>query len=215
MNQHSHNHHAHHRAPRAKWSRRTRAIAGVSAALFVGTAAVAATNWIVGLDSGSSGQGQSRPISNLTVEATASPSPATLLYPGVTGDVVVKITNPNDFPVTVTAVELPDDTTYAAGFTDSALSAPKAGCTTATSKVAWTFAATPGSHVLTDPMTVAANGDPGNPLTVTLTDAATMDLTSPQACSDVYFQMPSLVDVTATGGAATPTVSPATTGWTS
>jgi hypothetical protein len=214
MNQHGQHHHAQHRAA-PHWSRRSRALAGVSAALLVGTAAVAATNWVVGLDNGSSGQGRSHPVSNLTIGATSSPAPGTLLYPGMVGDVVVSITNPNHFPVTVTAVQLPDATTYAAGFTDSDLSQAEVGCTSATSKVTWNYAVTPGLHELTLPVTVAADGEAGNPLVVTLTNAAAMDLTSPQACSDVYFEMPSLVGVAATGGEATPTASPTTTGWTS
>ncbi len=79
-------------------------VLGVAAA---GAVAFAATNWIVGLGSGSSGESQSANVSNLTVTAVASPAAGNLLFPGSAGDVVAKITNPNSFPVTVTAVTLP------------------------------------------------------------------------------------------------------------
>ena len=38
------------------------------------------------------------------------------------GDVVVTISNPNPYPVTITAVQLPTNATYATGYTTSALS---------------------------------------------------------------------------------------------
>ena len=72
--------------------------------------AYAATNWVVGLNAGSSGEGQSATIANLTITAVASPAPGNLLYPGGTGDVVVTIANPNPYPVTITAVQLPANT---------------------------------------------------------------------------------------------------------
>lgn len=71
-------------------------------------------------------------ISNLTITATASPAATNLLHPGGTGDVVVTISNPNAFPVPVTGVNLPTNSTYAAGFSDSSLSTPQAACSAAT-----------------------------------------------------------------------------------
>ena len=87
------------------------------------TAAVAfaATNWTVSLNSGSSGEAQSGDRLNLTIAAVASPAAGNLLFPGGNGDVVATITNPNAVAVTVTAVQLPTNTTYASGFTTSAL----------------------------------------------------------------------------------------------
>ena len=60
-------------------------------------------------------------LADLTITAVASPSPTNILYPGGTGDVVVTITNPNAFPVTITALNLPTNTTYATGYTTSSL----------------------------------------------------------------------------------------------
>ena len=205
---------AQHRRPRtSRWSRRSKVAAAAIGAVMSGAAAFAASNWVVGLNSGSAAEGQSASINNLTITAVASPAATNLLYPGGTGDTVLKVTNPNAFPVTVTAVQLPTNTTYATGYSDSALTSANAGCTSSTSLVSWGFAtATSGSsHTLTSPLTVAANST----LTVTMTNDATMSSSAPAACASTYFSMPSLTGVTATGGAATATTSPATDGWTS
>ena len=180
----------------------------------LGTGAFAATNWIVSLSSGSSGEGQSASITPLTITAVATPVASNLLYPGGSGDVVVTMTNPNPFPVTVTAVQLPTNATYATGYTTSALTSTQTGCLAATpSDVTWNFSTgTSGtSHTLTSPVTVAASGS----LAVTLTDDASMSAAAPAACASTFFSMPSFTGVTATGGAATATPSPATDSWTS
>src|SRR5262249_19289783 len=119
---------------------------------------------------------------------------------------------------TITAVQLPTNTTYAAGYTTSALSVAQAGCAAATpSTVVWNFStgSSGSSHTLTSPLTVGASGAANNPLVVTLTDAAAMGSSAPAACQSTFFSMPALTGVTATGGAATSTVSPAIDGWTS
>jgi hypothetical protein len=186
--------------------------------VLAGAGAYAATNWVVGLNGGSSGEGQSAAISNLTISAVASPSASNLLYPGGNGDVVVTISNPNPYPVTITAVQLPTNATYATGYTTSALTTTQTGCLAATpSGVIWNFStATSGtSHTLTSPLTVAASGQANNPLTVTLGNDASMATTAPAACASTYFSLPSLIGVSASGGAGTATTSPATDGWTS
>lgn len=194
------------------WPLRSKIVTAVIGAALVGTGAYAVTNWIVGLNSGSHGQAQSATVTNLTIAAVATPSPGSLLYPGGSGDVVAKITNPNPYPVTITAVNLPANTTYAAGYSDSALSTPQTGCTSTTSVVSWRYATgTSGtSHTLATSITVGAATD----FTVTFTSTASMDLTSPLACVSTYFSMPSLTGVSATGGEATPTVATTDT-WTS
>lgn len=183
-------------------------------ALIVGAAVVvAATNWTVGLTGGSSGEAQSGTVSNISIAAVASPSATNLLYPGGSGDVVATITNNNAFPVTITGVNLPTNTTYASGFTTSALSTAQTGCSSTTSDVIWNYAtATSGSaHTLTSALTVAANGT----LTVTFTNDASMTSSAPAACENTFFSMPSLTGVVATAGAGTATTSPATDAWTS
>lgn len=198
--------------------RRSKVLGIVLGVVIAAAASYGATNWVVGLSGGSSGEGQSATISNLTITAVASPSPTNLLYPGGTGDVVVTISNPNPYPVTITAVQLPANTSYADGYTTSALSVQQAGCIASTpSDVTWNYATGSGgtSHTLTTPLTVAASGQANNPLTVTFTSDASMALSAPAACVNTYFSMPPLTGVTATGGAATATTSPATDSWTS
>lgn len=194
------------------WSRRTKIISAVIGAILAGSTAYAVTNWTVGLATGSSGQAQSASVANLTVVALASPSPTNVLFPGSTGDVVAKITNPNGFPVTITGVNLPTNTTYAGGFVDSGLATAQSGCTSTSSLVSWSYAtATTGSaHTLTTPITLAANSNQ----TITFTNDATMASTAPAACENTYFSMPSLTGVAATGGSATAT-SFITDSWTS
>jgi hypothetical protein len=186
---------------------------GLLGMALVGGAAYGVTNWVVGLSGGSSAQGQAASVSNLSVSAVSSPSPSNLLYPGATGDVVVTITNPNVFPVTITGVDLPTSTTYATGYSSASLTGAISGCSASNSDVSWTFATgTSGSaHALTTSLTVAASGS----LTVTLTNDASMSTSAPAACESAYFSMPSFTGIVATGGAATATPSPATDAWTS
>jgi hypothetical protein len=201
-----------------RWSLRTKVISGVIGAVLAGGTAFAVTNWTVGVAGGSSGQAQSATVSNLTITAVAAPAPTNLLFPGGTGDVVITIANPNPFPVTITAVNLPTNTTYATGYTTSALTTTQAGCLAATpSDVVWNFASSTSgsSHTLTTPLTVGASGAANNPLVVTLTNDASMTAAAPAACENTYFSMPSLTAIAATGGAATSTTTPATSSWTS
>ena len=206
------------RGKAGRWSTRMKVVSAVCGCLLVAAGAYAATNWVVGLNSGSSGEGQSATIANLTITAVATPAPGNVLFPGGTGDVVVTIANTNSYPVTITAVNLPTNATQAGGFTTSALSTAQTGCSTTTSGVTWNFAtATSGSShtLLSTGVTVGASGAANNPLVVTLTNDALMASTSPAACANTFFSMPALTGITATGGAGTSTTSPATSGWTS
>jgi len=188
------------------------------AATLAGGGVFATTNWSLGLNAGSDGAGQSANVTNLTVTAVASPSAGTLLYPGGPGDVVVMISNPNPYPVTIVAVQLPTNATDATGYTTSELTTTQTSCTAATpSGVTWNFSSvTSGtSHALATPLTVSAFGQANNPLTVTLTNDERMSMTAPAACEGTFFAMPSFTGITATGGSAPSTTSPVTDGWTS
>lgn len=192
----------------------SKVLAGLVGMALVGGAAYAASNWLVGLSAGSSSEAQSGSVANLTIVAVASPAATNLLFPGGNGDVVAIITNPNAFPVTVTGVNLPTNTTYATGYTTSALTTTQTGCLAATpSDVIWNFstAASGSAHTLTTALTVAASGT----LTVTFTNDASMTTSSPSACQATFFSMPSLTGVAASAGTATATTSPAVDAWTS
>jgi hypothetical protein len=199
-------------------SRKRRLVAGLIGAALVSGVAYGVTNWIVGLNGGSSGEAHSGSVSNISITAVASPAAGNLLYPGASGDVVISISNPNPFPVTITAVQLPTNTTYATGYTSSALTTTQTGCVAATpSGVTWSYAtgSSGSSHTLTTALVVAASGQADNPLAVTLTNDASMATSAPAACEDTYFSMPSLTGVTATAGGGSATSSPATDSWTS
>jgi hypothetical protein len=198
---------------RNRWSRRSKVVAAIVGALLTGTTAFAVSNWAVGLSTGSSGLAQSASITNLSITAVAAPGASKLLYPGATGDVAVQISNPNAFPVTVTAVQLPANTSFAAAYADPGLTTPVATCDATASTVAWNFATgTSGTtHTLSTPLTVAGGGT----LTVTLTNDAVMGTTAPVACAGTYFAMPSLVGVTAYADTTLATTGPATDAWTS
>jgi len=203
---------------RKRRPRAVRAASVVAGTVLTAAVAFAATNWTVSLNSGSSGEAQAGTVSNLTIAAVATPAASNLLFPGGNGDVVATITNPNAVAVTVTAMLLPTNATYATGYTASNLTGAVSGCTSTVgvnqSDVVWNFSTgvSGTSHTLTTPLVVGANST----LTVTLTNDASMTAAAPAACEGVYFSMPSLTGVTAseTSG-STATTSPATDAWTS
>jgi hypothetical protein len=173
--------------------------------VLVGGAAYGVTNWVVGLTSGSSGEGQAATVTNLSIAAVSSPGAANLLYPGANGDAVLTVTNPG--------IDLPTNTTYATGYAAASLIGAIAGCSAASSDVIWNYSTgTSGSaHTLATALTVGA----GTSLTVTMTNDASMTMAAPAACEAAYFSMPSLTGIVATGGAGTAITSPATDTWTS
>jgi hypothetical protein len=196
----------------------SRKVLAVTAGMVLaGGAAYVATTWIVALSAGSSGEGQAATVQNLTITSVATPSPVAQLYPGGAGDVVVTISNPNPYPVTLTSVNLPTSSTYGTGYTSSSLATAQSGCTSSTSDVSWSFAtSTSGSaHTLTTPLIIGASGNANNPLTVTLSNDASMTSSAPAACEGAFFSMPSLTGIAASGGPGTATLTPAVDGWTS
>ena len=133
-------------------------------ALLAGTGAYAATMWTTA--GSSTAQTQSVTVSNLVISAVVSPVATNVLYPGENSDVGVTIYNPNPYPVTVTAVNLPTDATYASGYTTSSFTTTKAGCLSATpSHVAWNYSTSTSdsSHTLAKALTVAASGQANDP----------------------------------------------------
>jgi len=198
---------------RAGGARAWRIAATVAGVVLVAGVAFGATNWTVGLNGGSSGHGQAASVANLTITASAVPSPVNLVYPGAFGDAVVTITNTSTAPVTITAVNLPTSTTYATGYTNSTLATLNTNCTAAQGTVAWRYATgvSGTSHTLTTALVVGSSST----LTVTFTNDVTMGTSAPTGCKSTYFAMPSFTAITATAGSGTPTVSPATDAWTS
>jgi len=79
--------------------------------------------------------------------------------------------------------------------------------------VTWAFATgTSGtSHTLTSPVTVPASGN----INVVFANDVSMASSAPAACAGVYFSMPSLTGVTASGGSGTASTNGVATSWTS
>jgi len=199
-----------HSRRRRRMGRGGAALAGMALTALV---AYGATNWIIGLNGGSNGESQSASVSNLTIAATATPPPNEQMYPGGSSDAIILITNPNGFPVTVTGVNLPTNTTYATGYSNIGLTTPQAGCTSSTSFVYWSFATSSSgsAHTFTTPVVVDAHAS----LTMELDADASMTVAAPAACENTYFSMPSLTGVIATAGGGTATTSPVLDSWTS
>ncbi|MEA2349268.1 MAG: hypothetical protein QOG86_209 [Thermoleophilaceae bacterium] len=118
--------------------------------------------------------GTSQAISTVDVSASTTAT----LYPGVTGDVLIKLDNPNPYPVTVTAIS---------GNGTIAADAGHAGCTT----TGVTFT-NQSSLSLVIP---AKSGGVDGVLQSTLTGAAAMSNASLNACQGATFTIP----VTLTG----------------
>jgi hypothetical protein len=81
---------------------KARLILAVSAVAIVATTAVTFGSWSVSSSAGS-GYSKAKVALNLTL-SDASASTTAQLYPGGTGDLWVKVSNPNPFAVTVTSV---------------------------------------------------------------------------------------------------------------
>ena len=81
---------------------KARLVLALSAVAVVATSAVTFGSWSVSSSAGS-GYSKAKLALNLTL-SDASASTTAQLYPGGTGDLWVKVTNPNPFAVTVTSV---------------------------------------------------------------------------------------------------------------
>jgi hypothetical protein len=198
--------------------RAARAIFAGLSIIMIGVGSYAAAGRAEGLAEAATGQVHAALTLNLSISAVATSVASAPLYPGSFGDVTVSIANPNPYPVTITAIQLPSSTTYATGYTSSTLDAPRTGCLADTpSDVSWSFATSTyaSSHTLTTPITVGASGALNNPFVVTLRGAAHMGPSAPLACAGTYFSMPPLAGVIASGGSAMSTSTPAIDEWTS
>ena len=106
-----------------------------------------------------------------TVDVSASTTAT--LYPGVTGDVLIKLDNPNPYPVTVTSVTGSGSITADAGHS---------GCTT----TGVTFTNQTGLSLVIP----AKSGGVDGVLQTTLTGAASMSNASLNACQGAVFTIP-------------------------
>lgn len=150
---------------------RRKLILALSAASIVLAAGVTFGSWAVS----GTGNGYSKAVtsSNLTL-SDATASLVADLYPGASGAVKVKVTNPNVFPVTITSVT---------------------GTGAITSDVGASCDATSGL-AFTDQTGLSLALGAGATTTFTLAGAASMGSSAPTACVGAVFTIP--VSVTAT-----------------
>lgn len=159
----------------SKWTRRAAAIGVASGVLFSGGVAYAFWS-VTGSGNGTAAAGSASPLT-----ITAGSAPGSLLVPGGQADVKLVITNKNKANVSISALTLSN--TGIAGYTDNTFGTAKTGCTA--TGVSWTSGA--GSHTLSSPIVVGANG---GTYTLTLTNGAQMSTSSDDGCQNAVFNMP-------------------------
>jgi hypothetical protein len=158
-------------------SMKRRLIIGVSAVAVAAAAGLVYAAWTTnGTGSGYAKAGSAQQLTTLDVSASTTAS----LYPGVSGNVLLKVNNPNPYPVRVTAVSL--NGTNA----DIAPDGSHTSCTT--TGVSFT-----NQSALT--IDVAANSATQS----TLTGAASMSNASVDGCQGATFTIP--VSLTGTSNA--------------
>lgn len=159
-------------------SSRKRKIAVAATALIVCTATTLVyAAWTTdGTGSGYAKAGEAVDLTTVDVSASAATLPGKL-YPGTTGDVVIQIRNPNDFPVRVTEIASNGAVTASGG---------NGTCTTT-------------GVTLNSPQSVSIDVPANADSTVaTLTGAAQMSSASENGCQNATFTIP----VTLTGSSA-------------
>jgi hypothetical protein len=152
------------------FARRTAVLA--SALLATTGAGVAYAAWTSnGTGTGTAAAGSAQVLTTITLEGTAVAAGG-LLYPGGTGDVVVKVHNPNPYPVRLTSIAPNGAVTAVAG--------TGAGTCTTTGVTFDGATWSDDSHV------VGANGD----VKFKLADTAHMANTSDDGCQGATFSVP-------------------------
>jgi hypothetical protein len=165
-------------------------VTGTSLVLAGGVAYAFWTTTGTGTGAASSGTAQALTLAGGSVTGTQ-------LYPGSSGDVVVTITNPNPFPVSVDSLTLP--TTAATSFNDAALTSSDSACDAGTG-VTWNYTTKTLSGVIVGKKVGSTNGS----LTLTLTNGAAMSNASNTNCQGHFFKMPNVTAVAATSSTGTP-----------
>jgi hypothetical protein len=123
-----------------------------------------------------SGSAEAAAMQTVTVDAFVSgDSPQSTLIPGGTADVILRVNNPNSYPVQAYSVAATGPATA---------DAAHPGCTT--TGVTFTGAGGP----LTPAVTLAANSS----TLITLPGAAAMNITSQSACQGATFHLPATLE---------------------
>lgn len=148
-----------------------------------------------------SGTGAAASGSSLGLTLTAGTVSTNVLYPTATGDVVVVISNPNPFAVSVDSLTLP--TTAATAYTNAGLTTLNAACNTGGTGVTWNYT----SKSLTGVIVAKKTGGVDGTLTLTLTNGAAMSNASDNSCQSSFFKMPNVLTAPGSSSAGTPVAS--------
>jgi hypothetical protein len=160
-----------------KWSKPVLLFAALLAfALSAGAGAAFAYFKSTGAGSGAASVGTMQPV---TIATTAG-TPTAALLPGGSADIVLKITNPNSYAVSLVSVSLKSGGTITP---DSG----HAGCTTTDSKPVVTLSV-PAADL---PVSIPAN----TTTQVDLAGAASMDIAATSNCQGASFTVPVLISV--------------------
>jgi hypothetical protein len=176
------------KASKLKWTRRAAVIAAANAAVLCSGVAFAFwTSSGSGTGTASSGTAQDVTLAGGTVNTN-------VLYPTGNGDVVVVITNPNPYAVSVDSLALP--ATAATAYTNSGLTTLNTTCNTNGTGVAWAYATKSLSGVIV----AGHNGT----TTLTLTSGAAMSNLSDNSCQNSFFKLPNITSAVVTSSTSTP-----------
>lgn len=180
---------------RLRWTMRAGILAGAIGAVM--SSGVAYAFWSTtgaGTGAASSGASQALTLTPGTTNANA-------LYPNASGDVVIVVSNPNPFNVSLDSLTLP--ATAATAYTNAGLTTLNASCNSAGTGVTWSYSTKALSGVVVAKKTGGVNGT----LTLTLTNGASMSNGSDNSCQSSFFKLP---DVSAVSGSSTTAAAVAT-----
>jgi hypothetical protein len=152
-------------------------VLGAVVALVLGLGAGAAFAYFTstGSGSGAATTGTAQPVTVLQTSATVTNK----LYPGGSGDLRVKLDNPNGYPVTIVAIAAGSGTVTGSGGIGT--------CTNTGVSVS------PQSGLS---ITVASDPNlPNNPVSVVIPDGVSMSTSSDSACQSATFQVPVAITV--------------------
>lgn len=149
-------------------TKRTKLLVLLAVAAVAVTGALASAAWL--LNGTGNGSAKASTSKDLTI-GDASAAPSAQLYPGAKGDVKVKVTNPNTFPVQLTSIT-----------GDGAITSSTGDACDASTGVTYTAPA--------DLSSADYNFAAGETKTITLPDAVAMSNASDNSCQGATFTIP-------------------------
>jgi len=177
-------------------TKRASVVAVVTAAATLAAGGLAYAYWATtGTGTGTAASGGVLPLT-----LTPGTLGTSVLYPSASADVVITVSNPNPFPVSLDSLTLP--ASAATAYSNSGLTSLNAACNAAGTGVTWAYTSKALSGVIVAKKT-ATNGL----LTLTLTNGATMSNSSDTTCASSFFKMPDVLTAPGSSSTGTPVAS--------